>query len=78
MKQNVSALSLEQRYQRHKGKAHRYLLLKQQFGKEKIEEMVRSGVFPSVEQAYEILYEEFPSGGEQQLPQKLKHDILFR
>lgn len=78
MIQNVSALWLEQRYLRHKDKAHRYLLLKQNYGVEKLEEMVHMGFFPSVEQAREILYEETASGEKHQLLQKLKHDILDR
>lgn len=77
MPRNISALRLEQRYQRHKDKAHRYLLLKQNYGAEKIEEMVRMGFFASAEQAYEILYEETADGGKQLL-QKLKYDILGR
>lgn len=76
MKKNVSVFGLEQRYQRHKGLAHRYLLLKQTCGEEKIAEMVNAGFFSSVEQAQEILYK--VPGSDQQLLQKLKHDILDR
>lgn len=76
MQENVSVLCLEQRYLRHKGEAHRYLLLKQTCGEEKITEMVSMGAFSTVEQAREILYGEV--GNDQQLLQKLKHDILDR
>lgn len=76
MRENISVFCLEQRYQRHKGEAHRYLLLKQTCGEEKIVEMVNMGFFPSIEQAREALYGEV--GSDQQLLQKLKHDILDR
>lgn len=76
MQENVSVFCLEQRYLRHKGEAHRYLLLKQTCGEEKIAELVNMGLFSTVEQAREILYGVTDTN--QQLLQKLKHDILDR
>lgn len=75
MVKNVDVLRLEERYDRHKHLAHHYLLLKQQYPDEKIVECVRLGAFPSVEDAYRILYG--PSSKDQIL-QKLKWDIVGR
>lgn len=79
MMQNVDVLHLEERYLRHKGKAHKYMLLKQQYDDAKVEEMVRMGMFTSKDAAYRILYEEpMMDDGEQQILGKLKRDITGR
>lgn len=79
MKLNVSTLRLEERYDRHKATAHRYLTIKQQYDDAKISEMVKCGFFKSVDQAYRILYSEPLQGdGQQQILQKLKRDITGR
>lgn len=79
MVQNVDVLHLEERYLRHKGKAHKYMLLKQQYDDAKVEEMVRLGLFSTKDMAYRILYEEpLADDGEQQMLGKLKRDITGR
>ena len=44
MEKNVKALHLEERYERHKATAHKYLLLRQQYDDAKVEEMVKMGM----------------------------------
>jgi len=79
MKDNVQVLCLEERYQKHKSKAHKYLKLKQQYNEQKVQEMVKAGFFSSVDAAYRILYEEPLVGNEPaQLLRKLKYDITGR
>ena len=41
----MKALHLEERYERHKATAHKYLLLRQQYDDAKVEEMVKMGMF---------------------------------
>lgn len=76
MDENVKTLRLEERYLRHRAQAHRYLVLRQNFDETKLQELVRLGIFPSLEQAREVLYEENAASADQPLLQKLKHDIL--
>lgn len=76
MRENVEALRLEERYLNHRGEAHRYLVLKQNFNEDKLQELVRMGVFPSLHQAREVLYGEVAEKTAQPILQKLKHDIL--
>lgn len=81
MQENVKVLCLEQRYQKHKDKAHRYLTIKQQYDENKIEEMVKAGYFPSSDIAYRILYGEAlqdSDSGRPELLRKLKHDLVGR
>lgn len=81
MQENVKVLCLEQRYQKHKDKAHRYLTIKQQYDENKIEEMVKAGYFPSSDMAYRILYGEAlqdSDSGRPELLRKLKHDLVGR
>ena len=79
MEKNVSVLCLEERYQKHKARAHKYLKLKQQYNEQKVTEMVKAGFFSSVDEAYRVLYEEPLEGdGQPQLLTKLKHDITGR
>lgn len=81
MQENVKVLCLEQRYQKHKDKAHRYLTIKQQYDENKIEEMVKAGYFPSSDIAYRILYGEAlqdSDSGRPGLLRKLKHDLVGR
>lgn len=79
MKLNVSTLRLEERYDRHKATAHRYLTVKQQYDDAKILEMVKCGFFESEDKAYRILYgEPLQDDGQQQILQKLKRDITGR
>lgn len=75
MVKNVDVLRLEERYERHKSRAHRYLLLKQQYPDEKIAECVRLGAFPSAEAAYQILY---GSSSKNNILEKLKRDLVGR
>ena len=58
MEKNVKALHLEERYERHKATAHKYLLLRQQYDDAKVEEMVKMGMFPTKDFAYRVLYGE--------------------
>lgn len=76
MDEEVKTLRLEERYLRHRAQAHRYLVLRQNFDETKLQELVRLGIFPSLEQAREVLYEENAASADQPLLQKLKHDIL--
>lgn len=79
MRENVETLLLEQRYEKYKSIAHRYLLLMQQYNDAKVEEMVRSGYFPSADAAYRILYgEPLADDNRQKLLQKLKRDMTGR
>lgn len=79
MELNVSTLRLEERYDRHKATAHRYLTIKQQYDDAKILEMVKCGFFESEDKAYRILYgEPLQDDGQQQILQKLKRDITRR
>lgn len=79
MEKNVKTLHLEERYERHKAKAHKYLLLKQQYDDSKVEEMVKLGIFPTKDFAYRVLYgEPLQDDGEQELLTKLKRDITGR
>lgn len=79
MTQNVETLCLEERYEKHKGLAHRYLTIKQEYDDNKIAEMVRAGFFPSAETAYRFLYgEPLQDNGQQQILRKLKHDLIGR
>lgn len=79
MKENVRVLHLEKRYERHKEKAHKYLLLAQQFDDDKIDEMIRQGFFPSRNFARRVLFEEpLEDNGERQLLTKMKKDLMGR
>lgn len=77
METNVALLMLEQRYEKYKPKAHKYLCIKQNYNQEKVRELVRAGFFRNEEEVYHILYEE-PLDGENRplLLQKLKRDTL--
>lgn len=76
MKKNVEVLCLEQRYERHKPKAHRYLRNKQFYSNDKLDEMIRMGWLASREQAFQLLYDLDVSGNHPELLDKLKRDIL--
>lgn len=74
---NVDILRLEERYERHKGVAHKYISNLQLYSDEKIEELVKLGVFPSKETAYRDLFDiPLPEDTEQKLLTKLRRDIV--
>lgn len=77
MVQNVNKLRLEERYERHKGIAHKYITNIQFYTDEKIEELVRMGVFASKETAYRDLFDvPLPEDTDQKLLTKLRRDIV--
>lgn len=78
-KNNVKALHLEERYERHKATAHKYLLLRQQYDDTKVEEMVKMGMFPTKDFAYRVLYgEPLDEEAEEGILRKLRRDIAGR
>ena len=79
MEKNVKALHLEERYERHKATAHKYLLLRQQYDDAKVEEMVKMGMFPTKDFAYRVLYgEPLDEEAEEGILRKLRRDIAGR
>lgn len=76
MQKNVEVLCLEQRYEKHKSKAHKYLYNKQFYDEAKVSEMIRMGFFASKEHADRVLYDMEPQGDRPDLLGKLKKDIL--
>ncbi|MFR5245703.1 MAG: hypothetical protein ACLTFJ_12995 [Clostridium sp.] len=79
MEKNVKALHLEERYERHKATAHKYLLLRQQYDDAKVEEMVKIGMFPTKDFAYRVLYgEPLDEEAEEGILRKLRRDIAGR
>ena len=79
MIQNVNKLRLEERYERHKGIAHKYITNSQFYSDEKIEELVKMGIFESKETAYRDLFDiPLPEDTDQKLFTKLRHDVVGR
>ena len=77
MIQNVDKLRLEERYERHKGIARKYITNLQSYSDEKIEEFVKMGVFASKEIAYRDLFDiPLPDDTDQKLLTKLRRDIV--
>ncbi len=77
MIQNVDKLRLEERYERHKGVAHKYITNLQFYTDEKIDELVKMGFLPSRDAAYRDLFDiPMPEDGEQRLLTKLRKDIV--
>lgn len=77
MIQNVNILRLEERYDRHKGIAHKYITNLQFYSDEKIEELVNMGVFASKETAYRDLFDiPLPEDTDPKLLTKLRRDII--
>ena len=77
MIQNVDKLRLEERYERHKGIAQKYITNLQSYSDEKIEEFVKMGVFASKEIAYRDLFDiPLPDDTDQKLLTKLRRDIV--
>ena len=77
MIQNVNMLRLEERYERHKGIAHKYITNLQFYSDEKIEELVKMGIFASKETAYRDLFDiPLPEDTYQKLFTKLRCDIV--
>ncbi|MCD8122958.1 MAG: hypothetical protein LUE65_12140 [Clostridiales bacterium] len=77
MVQNVTKLRLEERYERHKGIAHKYITNMQFYSNEKIDELVSMGIFSSKEMAYRDLFDiSLPDDTDQKLLTKLRRDIV--
>ncbi len=77
MTENVEILGLEERYERHKGTAYKYIKNMQLYSEEKIDELVRMGAFPSKEMAYCDLFDvPLLDDTEQKLLTKLRRDIV--
>lgn len=77
MIQNVDKLRLEERYERHKGVAHKYITNLQFYTDEKIDELVRMGFLSSKEAAYRDLFDvPLPEDSEKPLLTKLRKDIV--
>lgn len=77
MVQNVAKLKLEERYERHKGIAHKYITNLQFYSDEKIEELVKMGIFASKETAYRDLFDiPLSEDTDQKLLTKLRGDIV--
>lgn len=77
MIQNVNKLRLEERYERHKGIAHKYITNLQFYSDEKIEELVKMGIFSSKEMAYRDLFDiPLSEDTDQKLLTKLRRDIV--
>ena len=55
--QYVNELRLEERYAKHKDIAHKYLTNIQFYPDEKIEELIKMGVFKSKEHANNLLFD---------------------
>lgn len=74
---NVDQLFLEERYERHKGKAYDYMTAAQQYNAEKIEEMIRMGFFKDRDDAEHRLFDIPLPGDRTQYPlTKLRKDIV--
>lgn len=77
MKENEKVLGLKARYENRYGEAYDLLRKKQHFPAEKLEELVDEGFFPSVEEAYRILYgAPYEEAKFQQIHRKLKKDLI--
>lgn len=77
MIQNVDMLRLEERYERHKGIAHKYITNLQYYSDEKIEELVKMDIFPSKEAAYRDLFDiPLPEDKDSKILTKLRRDIV--
>lgn len=74
---NVDQLFLEERYERHKGKAYDYMTAAQQYNEEKIQEMIRMGFFKDMADANHRLFDIPLPGDTTQYPlTKLRKDIV--
>lgn len=79
MQSNVETLCLEERYKKHRKTAYDYLRNTQLYTEEKIDELVRTGLFPSREAVYHLLFDlPLPGDTEQKLLSKLRRDIVGR